>query len=198
MISISSPDKKQQLRAQARRLRRSLDPEQRARFNARITDFLVNEESLRSAQCIAAFCAFDGEPDISPAFSLMHARGQQICLPCIDEQAGTLDMKAWSPESEMTPGLAGIDQPGNAATVALNKIDVLLIPLVAWDDTGNRIGMGAAYYDRYLAQQSKASKPRRIGIAYHLQRVEVVPAEHHDVPLHALVSETGWTDFGGT
>jgi len=74
----------------------------------------------------------------------------------------------------------------------LQDIDLILIPLVGWDETGGRLGMGAGFYDRVLQPFAQSDTPIRAGVAYQLQKVRAVPVEPWDIRLHMVLSETGW------
>ena len=92
----------------------------------------------------------------------------------------------------MTENHFGIPEPENGPAIQPASLDCVLIPLVAWDRNGGRLGMGAGYYDRMLAPLEQKDTPLRIGIAYGLQEVKNVPVSSHDVPLHGLICEHGW------
>lgn len=72
---------------------------------------------------------------------------------------------------------------------------MLLIPLVAYDRVGNRLGMGAGYYDRHLEPLRDLSSPLRVGIAYSVQALDRITANDWDIPLHGVVTENGWLEF---
>jgi 5-formyltetrahydrofolate cyclo-ligase len=74
----------------------------------------------------------------------------------------------------------------------LADIDLLLMPLVGWDESGTRLGMGAGFYDRALAPLCQSDAPVRAGVAYQLQKIPDLPNEPWDIRLHMLLSETGW------
>ena len=86
----------------------------------------------------------------------------------------------------------GIPEPCGNPEIPLFDIDLLLMPLVGWDESGSRLGMGAGFYDRALQSFSHSDVPIRAGIAYQLQKVPDVPDEPWDIRLHMLLSETGW------
>ena len=86
----------------------------------------------------------------------------------------------------------GIPEPYRSPEILLFNIDLLLLPLVGWDESGSRLGMGAGFYDRTLAPLSQSEVPIRTGVAYQLQKVPDVPYEPWDIRLHMLLSETGW------
>ena len=71
------------------------------------------------------------------------------------------------------------------------------MPLVGYDHLGNRLGMGAGYYDRHLESLRNSSLPLRVGIAYSLQEIESLKQNDWDIPLHGVVNENGWFTFAG-
>ncbi len=89
----------------------------------------------------------------------------------------------------------GIPEPLNSPEIPLPDINLLLMPLVGWDEFGQRLGMGAGFYDRTLQPFSQSDLPIRVGVAYQLQKVPRLPREPWDIRLHMLLSETGWLSF---
>jgi 5-formyltetrahydrofolate cyclo-ligase len=77
----------------------------------------------------------------------------------------------------------------------LSSFDLLIIPLVGYDNCGNRLGMGAGYYDRCLESTRDRPVPLRVGIAYSLQEIDRLEKNKWDIPLHGLVNERGWFTF---
>lgn len=94
----------------------------------------------------------------------------------------------------MKQNLYGIPEPDETAEILLSGIDLVLLPLVGWDDAGGRLGMGAGFYDRALQPYGQSDAPVRMGVGYQLQRVTEVPAEPWDICLHKILSELGWSD----
>ncbi len=113
--------------------------------------------------------------------------GCVLALPHVVSRAEPIRFLAWETEAELAAGPFGLQQPG--ADAAELQPDIILTPLLGFDDTGNRLGQGAGHYDRAFAAFPEAW---RIGIAFDMQRLPLLPADPWDVPLHAIVSETGW------
>ena len=88
-------------------------------------------------------------------------------------------------------------QPPLQQIANLGQLDVVLLPLVAFDRTGHRRGMGGGYYDRRLASRKNRGirRPLRVGLAFDCQMAAQLPAQAWDVPLHAVVTESGWVNF---
>jgi 5-formyltetrahydrofolate cyclo-ligase len=115
-------------------------------------------------------------------------------LPVIRQSPSgpSLVFRQWSGATEMEKSRFGIPEPCRSPEIPLSDIDLLLMPLVGWDESGNRLGMGAGFYDRALAPLSQSDSPIRAGVAYQLQKVPVMPLDPWDIRLHMLLSETGW------
>lgn len=196
MSARPGSESKSDLRLRYRQERRRIDPVTRAQWDASIRDSLLALPGMQAGARIAAYWPFDGEPDLRPALEALHERDIHVHLPLIPHTAGAgLEMHPWQPGHEMASGALGVFQPGPGAAVPVDALDIVLLPLVAWDRRGHRLGMGAGYYDRFLAPVASLARPLRAGVAYSVQRSEELPADSWDVPLHGLLSETGWLIF---
>jgi 5-formyltetrahydrofolate cyclo-ligase len=88
----------------------------------------------------------------------------------------------------------GIAEPGNRGRVLTAELDIVLVPLVGFDDAGNRLGMGGGFYDRhfgFLRSRTHFRRPRLIGVAYEMQRLPKLPTDPWDIPLWAVVTDRG-------
>ncbi len=190
----SQRSKKSALRNELRARRRQLDESQRQVMDASINDFLTRFIAEHRPTTVAAFWPFDGEPGLLPALELSSRQGTQIVLPVISNtpDGDTLIFRQWSSETAMKTNSYGIPEPEESPEALLQDIDLMLIPLVGWDETGGRLGMGAGFYDRVLQPFAQSDTPVRAGVAYQLQKVAAVPGEPWDIHLHRVLSETGW------
>jgi len=145
---------------------------------------------------IAAYHACFGEPDLISALSVLHASGRRIYLPVVC--ARLLEFRRWHPGDPLTPGAFGIGEPKTGERCAVERLDLVLMPLVAFSANGTRLGMGGGYYDRSLAFSLAPGieGPLRLGIAYGLQEVDSLPAQSWDVPLDGVITEHGFQAFG--
>jgi len=191
MPSTHPISSKPELRAHFRAARQAIEPADRLQREASIRQHLAQAPELLAARCVAAFMAFDGEPDIGPLLTQWQAKGIRVALPLIDRQSG-LSFREWPAGTALQKNWYGIDEPRAGARLAISALDVMLVPLVAWDGRGNRLGMGAGYYDRALEPCRASLQPLRVGVAFAVQRAERLPADELDVPLHAVVTEAGW------
>ena len=181
-----------------RERRSALDRATRSSHDQAIRQHLHGLIADRGCRNIAAYWPFTGEPDITPLFDPLMAAGCALALPVVsgrDDHA--MQFCAWQPGAGLTPSRYGIPEPLGAPVVSLAACDLLLMPLVAYDTAGNRLGMGMGYYDRHLEPLRDQTAPLRVGIAYSLQQTGMLEVNPWDVPLHGLVNEHGWFTFTG-
>lgn len=138
---------------------------------------------------VSLFLPMAEEIDPRPAIERIHASGGAIALPVVTGKRTHLDFRRWAPGEPLIPGVWNIPEPPPSAPSV--EPDVVIVPLVAFDRRGGRLGYGAGFFDRTLAVH-RARKPlRAIGFAFACQEVEAVPIEAHDEPLDAIVTENG-------
>ncbi len=196
--SLSSPESvaasKQQLRRRLRARRRALSPLARARAARALCAVVARRPEFRRAQRLAFYLPADGEIDPLPLARLARRLGKQLQLPVL-RPGGRLGFVHWRPGAVMRRNRFGIAEPVGARVLPA-RLDLVLLPLVAFDATGGRLGMGGGFYDRTFAWMTKAGSARRrpllVGLAHSFQRVERLPREAWDVPLAAVATERGW------
>jgi 5-formyltetrahydrofolate cyclo-ligase len=140
---------------------------------------------------IASYAAIRSEVDLGAFHRAWSAGGGSIVLPrTLDE--GTMEFVRFTGAEQMTAGSYGILEPVGDA-VELAAIDAVIVPGLAFDATGGRLGYGAGYYDRFLSRLSNAREVRArfVGVGFDVQLVEVVPMADHDVHLDVIVTESG-------
>lgn len=177
-----------------RRRRRQLSPVEIAASSARIGHHLWRLPALARAHRIAGYCAVGGEVDCGGFLGQAVTRRRDIYLPVIHGRK--LLFAPYLPGESMTINRYGIPEPGDPAGPCLRgrDLDVVLAPLVAFDNHGHRIGMGGGYYDRsfaLLARREAWRRPLLVGLAYEFQCVEHLATNAWDVSLHAVVTEGG-------
>ncbi len=138
---------------------------------------------------VSGFSPIRSEADIRPLMFALREKGARLCLPVVLDRE-TIIFRELVRGAELVDTGFGTAGPGPEAEVL--DPQVLLVPLSAFDAAGNRIGYGAGHYDRAIARlREKGMTPRLVGIAFACQEVEAVPAEPHDVPLDAILTEDG-------
>lgn len=189
-ISIQSSVSKKQLRLQCRQARNSLTPIQQQEHAQAVKATLLALPFFQSAQLsVGVTLAFDGEVDLMPTMQALKNQ-HHLYLPRLKPDT-TLDFLPWQEQAEMQANVLGIPEPTGDRVVSIADLDVVLMPLVGVDKQGNRLGMGAGYYDKSLAQASQ--RPYLIGVAHQCQQIEALPVDDWDIPLDALVTEQGLT-----
>lgn len=134
-----------------------------------------------------------GEPDLLPAMHTLHAAGWRLSVPVVVARGAPMRFRAWAPEVALEPDALGLPGPGGPDQA---PPAIVLLPVVAVDARGYRLGYGGGYFDRTLAAlAAEASAPLAVGIGFELARTADCAPQAHDVPLDALVTEAGWQAF---
>lgn len=146
IIDISHASLRQQLRRLIRQRRRALTAEQQRQFSRQAADRMMTYPPVVAAQTVALFLSFDGELDTSPLIDRLWQAGKQVCLPRLHPcSRGQLLFLRYHPGSTLIRNRFAIAEPRLDVrdVVPLSHIDVLVVPLVAFDAAGQRLGMGA-------------------------------------------------------
>ncbi|MBI3773434.1 MAG: 5-formyltetrahydrofolate cyclo-ligase [Gammaproteobacteria bacterium] len=187
-----------QIRKRIRAQRRQLSPQQRRAAAVAIATRLRQTAIFFRSRRIAGFIANDGEPDLTPLMHYAWTLGKDWHLPVIGlPSTHQLWFAPYDGDNSLHLNRFGIPEPAVsiAKTTRPWGLDLILLPLVAFDQHGNRLGMGKGYYDRtlqYLLQRQHWHKPRLIGVAYEFQKLKSITAESWDVPLDGIVTERGF------
>lgn len=174
------------LRREKLAARMSLDEETRLALSLRVEAHL---ETLLTPYppSILAFCApVRGEFDARPLASRLIERGWRAAMPVVEAAAAPMSFRIWTPLSAMSIDRHGIPIPLGGANIVP---DIVLLPLVAFDQQGFRIGYGGGYFDRTLA--ALVPRPLAIGVGFELGRVADIRPQAHDQPLNVVVTEAG-------
>ena len=154
-------------------------------------DALTRAEQWQQAELIASYLPIGSEQDPAPLDAAARRKGKRLVYPRVMGE-GHMVFKVLEPGDALAPDETGIAAPQiQAETVLTNAIDLFIVPLLACDDLGIRLGYGGGYYDRQLG----LSAGFRCGLGYELQRVEQLPSEPHDIRLQAFLCETGLEYF---
>jgi 5-formyltetrahydrofolate cyclo-ligase len=138
---------------------------------------------------VSGFKPFADEIDVLPLMARLAAEGWRTALPVVVGRARPLVFRAWSPGEPTFPGVWSIPVPPESAPEV--RPDVLLVPMLAFDRSGFRLGYGGGFYDRTLSAL-RASKPIvAVGVAFSGQELPEVPREAHDEPLDWILTEHG-------
>ena len=187
------------VRRAARDRRATLGPVERNSAARAVRDRLLAHPAIRQARDIAAYSAHGDELDLAPTIAALQALGKHVLLPRLRRRAGRMEFARLEPGMTLHANRFGIaEPPADAPTVAPRFLQVVLVPLAAFDLHGNRLGSGGGYYDRCFAFRKTRVAwhlPRLIGVAFDLQQATAIPVGDWDVPLDGVVTEQRVVDF---
>ena len=162
--------------------RAAIDAVHAAQYSGAITEKLLALGCIKNAACVLAYSAVNGEPDLGRLIQACSDAGKCVALPCVGEK-GEMTAVRHHPGERMVCNRYGIPEP--ADRVLAPKPDVVIVPGLAFDTAGCRVGFGGGYYDRYLKQTGAV----RIGVCFDTQIVEQIKTDAHDVPMDIVVTQ---------
>lgn len=145
-------------------------------------------ERLTPGMTVATYFPIGSEADPSHLAAAAAELGCRIALPFVVDRSAPIRFLAWDDGDALVPGPYNLLQPDAASEEVAP--DVILTPLLGFDACFNRLGQGAAHYDRAFARYESAW---RVGVAWSVQELAAIPADIWDVPLHAVITEKGMT-----
>lgn len=186
----SLAQRKSALRRSLRELRRSIPPSRRRHAALRAALHVARAARRCGARHVAVYLSLGGEIDTAPAIDALRRQGCTLYVPKVGGD-GRLRFARLQPP--LRRNRYGIAEP-----VLLKRpprLDLILLPLVAFDAQGRRLGMGGGYYDRLLERARASRRPLRVGHAFGVQQVAAVPVAAHDARLDAVITERGFRRF---
>lgn len=157
------------------------------------THFLENV-TVAEKTVLAGYWPINDEITPVPLMKRLHLDGHSVVLPAVVEREKLLRFRGWEPDLELEPGRFGTSHP--PATMGEVPPSVVLVPLLAFDGEGHRLGYGAGYYDRSLAALREKGDVLAVGCAFEAQCVEAVPRHEGDQKLDWVVTENAAHRFG--
>lgn len=190
---VEMRDLKAALRSDVREKLKRLSQAQRGHDSSRARAILEKQALWQKAQTILFFAPLPDELDIWVSMAVASAAGKQVFLPrfLTDTQSYTA-CHVKTPDTDLRLGQFGIREPTESCPqIPLNRLDLILVPGVAFDLHGRRLGRGKGFYDRLLA----AVRGTTCGVAFDEQIVNEVPVEPHDVVLNCILTPSRWVQF---
>lgn len=184
---------KRKLRGSMQQKRMALPHASMVTSSKAIARHFADHPILAFMPSFAGYIAMRGEVDIMPIFELMTRYNKETALPCIVEGKNLL-FRRWSKSDPLVRGPLNVQEPESTAPSVIPSL--VLVPLLAFDGEGYRLGYGAGYYDRTIAAMREfPTPPLFIGVGYSMQEVDAVPTDAHDLPLDGILTELGVSMF---
>lgn len=182
--------KKQQLRKELKSLRNQLSRDQVDRWSKEICANIMLSPQYRQADVIFGYLAFGNEPNIDIVLEQARLAGKTVCVPQIisETEICAVRFEGFGQLSLDRYGIRSVS--GTDVVINPHEIALVLVPGVGFAKNGNRIGMGAGYYDRFLAQVDKAVL---MGVTYNALLCRKIPVDDYDKAVQYLVTETNIT-----
>jgi 5-formyltetrahydrofolate cyclo-ligase len=178
---------KHEVREQALRARRGLTPDEVRLLSARVQENLLSLPEFGAARVIASYVAKKDEVQTAGILRRALAAGKKVMVPRSDLSSVSLRFHEIHSLDELHPGTFGIPEPpAGSPAVPLAESDIILVPLVAWDLRGHRVGYGKGYFDKGLRSRGNALC---VGLAFEMQVQDSVPSTPTDVPMDAIVTD---------
>ncbi|MEB2845761.1 5-formyltetrahydrofolate cyclo-ligase [Rhizobiales bacterium RZME27] len=173
--------------------RDAIPEEERLEKNLSLTTHGLGAVHVSAHMIVSGFLPIRSEVDLKPLMAALAQEGARLCLPAILDRT-TIVFREYRPDAELIS--MGFGTYGPAAHEPVLDPQIMLVPLAAFDRSGNRIGYGGGYYDRAIhLMRQKGGNPKLIGIAFDCQEVASVPVEPHDIRLDAILTESGYRPF---
>lgn len=178
------------LRAAGRAAVAGMSAEARDAASRAIAGHLSASDLWRRARCVLGYLADASEPDLDPLLKAAMAHGIEVCAPRMDWEARAMRPRRLDAIDLIETRRHGIREPvAESPEVPVASLDAVLVPGVAFDPSGDRLGRGAGFYDRFLATLPQTA--HIVGVCFEIQRVERVPSAPHDARVSMLVTEAG-------
>ncbi|MBI2504883.1 MAG: 5-formyltetrahydrofolate cyclo-ligase [Candidatus Latescibacteria bacterium] len=189
-MSLSSPAVKARLRARCLAHRKALSPAQVVSSSAAVVERLEQLEPYQRARLLHTYVASkDNEVETAGLIRQSLVRGQEVAVPVVQPGTRILRHALIQDLGQLQPGRWALPEPaaGHARWLEdLARIDLVIVPGLAFDPLGRRLGLGGGYYDRFLA---RVSAPK-VGLIYGELLLDELPAEAHDVPVDIVITES--------
>jgi 5-formyltetrahydrofolate cyclo-ligase len=188
--NLGMREAKRSVRTEVLRARDALSPDFRAAASKRIAAALCARGDFLSSRVVLLTLPFGSEWDTTLVLSSALEQGKTVAVPRVNEERRMLEIHAVCDAArEVAPGFRGIPEPNaDCPSVPLASIDWVLVPGVAFDAEGRRMGYGGGYYDRLLPLFER--RAARVAGAFEVQLVDRVPAAPHDATIDAIVTES--------
>jgi len=200
---LQTIDHKKQIRRQFRKTRQSITSSKRSSYSQQICEQINQQSFYHEARSIGVYLALEEEVQLENL--IRHARHlkKSLLLPVIEApfSNGIMNFHSWNENDTLDTDSNGIQQLSRETLVSRNHDlisipEILIMPLVAFSNKGERLGMGGGFYDRYLYKcKAQKTSPLKVGVAFSCQYSESLPTEEHDQKLDYMITENRLISF---
>ena len=189
---------KASIRKTMRTRRRMLSEKDQTLASGQLRHQLQKSGLLTNSRHLGLYIGNDGELDPSPAIPPLYRLGIHCYLPRLGANSShTMHFASYTPGQTLTKNSFGIPAPSRRVSRLMPAflLSTVLVPLVAFDLSGNRIGMGGGFYDRLFDPRKVSRRPKLIGVAYEFQKANQLPCEPWDIPLDGVITDQHYYRF---
>jgi len=176
---------KEKIRQEILEKRRSMPQEVVVEKSNNVIQNLIQLEDFRRANRILFYLSFDNEVETKTLVRELLEKKEKTIIITKIENSKDLALHKISSYEDLQPGPYGILEPAIGSPVRLEDVDLIIVPGIAFDNDGNRVGYGKGYYDELL----KTSRAKNVALAYDFQIVPAIPAKEHDIPMDIIITE---------
>ncbi len=187
-------DSKNELREKLKLIRDSVDSGLAETASQGVWNILKARPEYLKAKGIGAFASIPHEINTYPILEGTLSSGKKLYLPKVTKDMAHFEFHLVTDLKNLKPGPFGILEPTSTKAADWNDLELVLAPGLAFDRNGNRLGFGKGFYDRVIPRLKKSCLV--VGLGYAFQLVEQVPAGPHDIPVKAVLCETGYHPCG--
>lgn len=188
---------KQTLRRQIKQQRQALSQQQQHTAEHSLTTLLLQQPAINTSQHIALYLPHKGEISLQAFAKKAWEAGKNLYLPVINPthssnpEAPSMRFKLWEASTPLIKNNFGIAEPNTEQCINPEQLDLVLMPLVAFDKKGNRLGMGGGFYDKTFAfkKTNPQQKPLLVGIAHAFQEVDALSTNSWDVTMNGIATD---------
>ena len=186
MSTETIKDKKQRIRCDMRTIRRNLPESLVTSWSKQIAEYFCSWSIYQRCESIMFYLAMSDEVQTDQIINDALRLGKQVCVPLLGEKYGEMTAAEITSIDELIVGKYGLKMPNSetARRILPSSIQMVVVPAVSFDRNGNRLGLGAGYYDRFLTE---AINSVLIGMAWECQLANKLPDEEHDIKMQYLM-----------
>jgi 5-formyltetrahydrofolate cyclo-ligase len=185
MMAVDIQDTKATLRGAMKQRLACVSDDDRAEAGRRAADRLCALPAFSGAEVVACFLSMPREIPTDPLIESCHDAGKQVCVPAFRRDLQAYGMARLDADTPLTCGRAGVREPTRPVWMEPDRIDMFVVPGLAFDEQGRRLGRGGGHYDRLLADVSGI----KVGLAMAFQCVASVPSDAHDIRMDLVVTD---------